>query len=95
MTTDSGEDVRFIWFARGRASSASDVGPTPYYIQIYDTTTGERVKTCGAGTTCALSVTAVGEHVYVAYVGSFSATYPQPNVQSSSNEYWIDWQWVK
>src|SRR5439155_1404287 len=36
-----------------------DVGPTPYYIRIYDTSTSTTtlLATCGTGTTCSVSVT--------------------------------------
>src|SRR5260370_27267266 len=36
-----------------------DVGPTPYYIRIYDTstTTTTLLASCGTGTTCSVSVT--------------------------------------
>jgi len=46
-----------------------DVGPTPYYVRIYDTSTSTAtlLASCGSGTTCPVSVTrptpAVGNFV--------------------------------
>ena len=76
------------------ATSAWDVGPTPHYIQIYDTTTGERVAVCGTGTMCVHTMSGRGWHDFIAYVGSFSLTYPPPNVQSTSNATYVFWQKV-
>src|SRR5215467_9882435 len=52
------------------ATTLSDVGPTPYYIEIFDKNTNARVGVCGYGTTCSTTVTqsAVTTHCYVAYI---------------------------
>lgn len=39
------------------ATVTYDVGPTPYYIDIFDMTTGALLRSCGTGTTCSVSVT--------------------------------------
>ncbi|HTU78600.1 MAG TPA: hypothetical protein VMF09_07560 [Solirubrobacteraceae bacterium] len=38
------------------ATAASNVGPTPYYIRIFDTDTHSEIARCGSGTTCTASV---------------------------------------
>ncbi len=74
------------------ATSATDVGPTPYYIQIFDSTTGVRVKSCGTGTTCSVSVTnGKSTHSYVAYVAASGTTKPPPSIQSTSNGVSVNW----
>jgi diaminopimelate epimerase len=39
------------------ATAASDVGPTPYYIRIFNADTHSEVAKCGSGTTCTYSLT--------------------------------------
>ena len=58
------------------ASSAYDVGPTPYYIEIFDQTTGARVAICGSGTSCSgsASYSYATTHTYVAYVARYGTT---------------------
>lgn len=38
------------------ATAASDVGPTPYSIRIFDADTGSEIARCGSGTTCTASI---------------------------------------
>ena len=38
------------------ATASSDVGPTPYYVRIYDDDTGDQVTSCSGGTTCQATV---------------------------------------
>jgi hypothetical protein len=38
------------------ATANTDVGPTPYYITIYDETTGAELAVCGSGITCSATV---------------------------------------
>lgn len=74
------------------ATSATDVGPTPYYIQIFDSTSGARVKSCGTGTTCSVSVSNnKSTHSYVAYVAASGTTKPPPSIQSTSNGVSVNW----
>src|ERR1043166_5414640 len=52
----SGEAV-FVGSSVSLAAQFSyNVGPTPYYIEIYDQTTGARLASCGYGTTCSATV---------------------------------------
>jgi hypothetical protein len=38
------------------ATVAYDVGPTPYWIEIFDLTTGQRLAACSSGRTCSAGV---------------------------------------
>jgi hypothetical protein len=77
------------------AWSRYDVGPTPYYISIFDTHSGERLAVCGQGTSCqasmfgALTVELSGCLYFVAYIGGLSASMPPaPVLQTSATFRW-------
>ena len=76
------------------ATYSLDVGPTPYYIEIFDHTTGALVKECATGKTCskAVSYNYPTTHTYAAYVSGYGTTEPPPNVQTKSNPETIVWQ---
>ncbi len=38
------------------ATASEEVGPTPYWIEIFDVTTGTPVALCASGTTCSATV---------------------------------------
>lgn len=68
------------------ASANGNVGPTPYYIEIFDEN-GTLLASCGSGTTCSVSYTPArypGSNL-VAFVSSYSSTLPPANIQASSN----------
>jgi hypothetical protein len=73
--------------------SGSDVGPTPFYVELWDTTTGTLLNECGSGTTCTASVSqsTATTHAYVATFSSLSATYPPTGLQSSSLVNYLTW----
>lgn len=75
------------------AQNSYDVGPTPYYIEIFDTTTGSRVAVCGSGTACSVGVShsVATTHTYVADVAGWSASYPPPSIQSASVAVTVTW----
>ena len=75
------------------ATSNTDVGPTPYYIEIYDDSTGLLLTYCGAGTSCTASVSqpSPASKRFVAYVASYSSTEPPLNVQASSDPVTVTW----
>lgn len=70
-----------------------DVGPTPWWIVIFDQSTGGRVGYCGTGTTCSASVSqsSATNHYYIAYVSSLGSSNPPPNVQASSGLVKVTW----
>jgi hypothetical protein len=71
------------------AWSLYDVGPTPYYISVFDVATGERLGVCGFGTECTTSpfgaLTLGGNcFTYIAYIGGPAATMPPAPVLRTS-----------
>ena len=70
-------------------SSTLNVGPTPYYISIFNTTTRQRLALCGTGTTCTTSIYVSPPpdtcYDYTSFIGSTSLTIPPAPVYSSSN----------
>jgi hypothetical protein len=70
------------------ASSLWDIGPTPYYISVFNETTGARLAICGTGTSCTTSPY-IGPplnecYTYAAFVGGWGASIPPSPVQRSS-----------
>ena len=53
--------------------SSADIGPTPFYIQLWDTTAGTLLTQCASGTTCSASVSQSAATVHT-YVATFSYT---------------------
>ncbi len=79
------------------ATANQDVGPTPYWISIFDTSTGSpgaRVALCGSGTTCVATVTSPvpASRIYTAYVSLSTA--PPTGIQAQSASQWADWRGV-
>ncbi|MFC5004670.1 hypothetical protein ACFPIJ_43450 [Dactylosporangium cerinum] len=70
-----------------------DVGPSPFWTQIFDLTTGTRVAICGSGESCPVNITQASAttHRYQAFVGYNSATLPLSGPQSSSLVNWVTW----
>jgi PASTA domain len=74
------------------ATASLDVGPTPYWIEIFDTRSGAFVASCGSGTICGASVTNTsGVATYVAYISALGATFPPPNIRAQSNGTLVSW----
>jgi hypothetical protein len=78
------------------ATASTDVGPTPYYVRIYDQTAGAYVVTCATGTTCSIPVTqpTPTTHYYVAVVSYASTGYPPSGEQAVSGEAGVVWHGV-
>lgn len=75
------------------ATASLDVGPTPYFIEIFDQTAGTAVAICGTGTTCQTSITYKLSTIrnYVAYVSGFGVSNPPPSVQAVSSPALVTW----
>lgn len=76
------------------AAANTDVGPTPYYITIYDETTGAELAVCGSGSTCPATVSesSPGSHVFEAFVGDDVPGTGHPGfVLESSNQVPVLW----
>jgi len=76
------------------ATTNMDVGPTPYWIQIYDESTGSYVASCASGTSCSISVTepTTSLQEYTAVVADGADSYPPGNEQAVSSVVAVDWQ---
>jgi hypothetical protein len=75
------------------ATTGVNVGPTPWFIDIYDKTTNTLLRACASGTSCSVNVAEGVEttHRYVAYVGAPSATAPPQALQGTSNSAFVSW----
>lgn len=91
------------WQVPGRpvtltATANADVGPTPYYISIYDETSGTEVALCGFGTTCSAVVTSGtrATHTYQAYIGDDVDAGSAPGfVLVSSAPVSVTWMYIR
>jgi hypothetical protein len=75
------------------ATTLDDVGPSAYYIEIYDATAGTMVTACGSGKTCTAIVTHddASTHRYVASIGTYLTTFPSKDVSTSSAPLYVTW----
>jgi hypothetical protein len=75
------------------AVTDADVGPSPFYIEIFDVTTGTRLVFCATGVTCNASVsqTAATTDRYVAYLAGLGTTLPLPTVQDTTEPVFVTW----
>ena len=74
------------------AVTDKDVGPTPYYIEVYDVNTRGLVAACGGGYTCSTNVTNdSGCHAYVAVIAQYGVAYPPPAIQATSGTESVCW----
>lgn len=75
------------------ASASADVGPSPFYIQIFDATTGTRLNYCGFGTTCTATTSqaVATTHKFLAYVSSYGTVHPPTNIQATSAARYVTW----
>lgn len=78
------------------ATANADVGPTPYYISIYDATTGGQVAICPTGSMCSVSETesTASTQDYIAYVGNDTSLFPPTTIAAASNDQSVVWQAV-
>jgi hypothetical protein len=76
------------------AGSEFNVEHTPYFIQIFDVTTGTRVGTpCGQGFDCSATVSqnVATTHEFIAYVAQNGISNPPPSAQGSSVPTFVTW----
>jgi hypothetical protein len=74
------------------ATTSVNIGPTPFYTEIFDKSTGKRLVVCSTGTTCSVSVFgAMGTQQYISYVSADSAAFPPPDIQATSNVVDVTW----
>ena len=75
------------------STTSSDVGPTPFFNEIFDATTGTRLNTCGSGISCSATTSqaTATTHKFVAYISGGDATYPPGNIEATSVANYITW----
>jgi hypothetical protein len=75
------------------ATTTDDVGPSPFYIEIFDITAGTALAACGSGTSCSVPVSqaAPGMHTYQAYLSQFGTALPLPNVVEATPQSYATW----
>ena len=76
------------------ATTDRDIGPTPYFIQIFDATTGANLSWCGYGTSCTatISQSVPTTHAIVAYVASVvTDTLPPSGIASATAKMFVTW----
>lgn len=61
-----------------------DVGPTPYFISIFDAYSGERVAICGSGTECTSRELDLNCYELIAYIGGSGTSMPPEPVRRTS-----------
>lgn len=74
-------------------TSSADIGPSPFYVQIWDTTTGAFLVECGFGTTCSTTVSqsVATTHGFIATFAASSRSYPPTLPQSASGKSYVTW----
>jgi len=75
------------------ATTTADVGPSPFFIEIFDTTTATMVKECPSGTSCVATVSqaAASTHGYQVFISPLSSTFPPPGSIESTNLVYVTW----
>jgi hypothetical protein len=75
------------------ATTSQDIGPSPFWTEIFDVTTGTRIAVCGFGTTCSVTVSqsVATTHEYIAYVSNYSTAFPPPGIQATSALSFVTW----
>jgi len=73
-----------------------DVGPTDYYIEVFDQTVARFIAECAYGTTCTTTWTQTSQttHNLVAYISGYGQGYPPPNIQATSNVVSVAWRYT-
>lgn len=73
--------------------TGADIGPTPYYLEIFDATTGSLIRYCGYGLSCSASVSqsSAGTHTYVAYLTVYNAAFPPTGYRQHTANAYVTW----
>jgi hypothetical protein len=75
------------------ATTSADVSSSPFFIEIYDTSTHTLLNSCGDGTVCTATETAdqAMTDSFVAYVASYDSSDPPRAVQATSAVGYVTW----
>jgi hypothetical protein len=74
-------------------ATSSDIGPSPFYVGVYDVTTGAFLAQYGFGTgiTAGVSQGAATTHAYRACFSGFGTSYPPPNLLECGATQYVTW----
>jgi len=68
------------------ATANMDVGPTPYFIEIFNQATGALVGRCGGGSVCSVSAEVLpGWNSHVAVISTYDDTFLPATIVANSN----------
>ncbi len=75
------------------ATTSTDIGPSPFFTEIFDATTGTRIGVCGTGTSSSVtaSQSVATTHSYIAYLSNDTASYPPTGIQATSRSSYVTW----
>lgn len=78
------------------ATTDQDIGPSPFFVEIYDVTAATRLTRCGSGTTCSVTVsnptpTTPTTHRYRACFTVAAASFPPPNALECTADHTVSW----
>jgi hypothetical protein len=75
------------------ATTDWDVGPSPFYIEIFDMTTGRFLSSCGGGTSCSVQVSQAEAttHAYEAFLAPFGTQLPLPGAIETTMMTFVTW----
>lgn len=80
------------------ATSSRDILPSPFFLEIWDVSTGgppALLRSCFTGTVCSTSVvqttSSFSTHWYIATFGDDSSTYPPTRLQTTSGVTYVTW----
>ncbi|HEX3478467.1 MAG TPA: hypothetical protein VHT91_25775 [Kofleriaceae bacterium] len=75
------------------ATSDRDIGPSPFYAEIFDVTTGTLLTECGVGTSCSAQVSQsqATTHAYQAFLSGFGTSLPPPGILEATSISYVTW----
>lgn len=87
-TTDVGASVTLT------ATTNEDIGPSPFYVEIFDATTGTLLNECGFGTSCHAQVSQAEAttHAYQAFLSPFGTAFPPPGAVDTTPVSYVTWE---
>ena len=74
--------------------ASRDVGPTPYFIRIFDTTSSSLIQTCAFGTTCSVSVRQLQPTTHVFLGRITTSNFRDVLAGGDSNRAYVTWNAV-
>lgn len=75
------------------ATTSADLSSSPFFVQIYDTSTGTLVQSCGGASPCTATFTGsqAATDSFVAYVAPYATSSPLKSSQAESTTSYVTW----